>query len=386
MLLFLGALAPFYPQHAGAQREADLASPFSQFLPRSEVQGIRYVGREVCAKCHAQKNRTQSGTAMAHAMQSVSESPVLRSHASLTFKYGPFEYQISHQGESSLYQVSEGQEKIAEPVLYSFGQGHAGQTYILRHNGKLYESRLSFYTEIDGLDWTVGYAQNLPKTLEEAVGRAISADEARSCFSCHGTAALESNQLTLEKMVPGVGCEACHGPGARHVTAMQSGTDENLYIFNPKSLDPDTLSQEFCGACHRSASTVAEMPERTLMNNVRFQPYRLFTSKGHNPNDPHFACTACHDPHQDLQRGEAKYDAKCTVCHAIFSPGISLNPIAAVHPQGPPKAQGLAPKSCPVGRELCVSCHMPKIAVASAHFKFTDHRIRIVSKGQPYPY
>jgi hypothetical protein len=33
-----------------------------------------------------------------------------------------------------------------------------------------------------------------------------------------------------------------------------------------------------------------------------------------------------------------------------------------------------------------VSCHMPKIAVASAHFKFTDHRIRIVREGQPYPY
>jgi hypothetical protein len=24
--------------------------------------------------------------------------------------------------------------------------------------------------------------------------------------------------------------------------------------------------------------------------------------------------------------------------------------------------------------------------VASAHFKFTDHRIRVVREGQPYPY
>jgi hypothetical protein len=333
---------------------------------------------------------------MAHAMQSVPESPVLATHASLAFKYGRYEYEIIRQGESSFYQVSDGQEKIAEPILYSFGQGHAGQTYILRHKGKLYESRVSFYTEIDNLDWTIGYAQNPPKTLEEAVGRAISADEARSCFSCHGTAALEGNQLVLEKVVPGVGCEACHGPGERHVAAIQTGTDENLYIFNPKSLDPDTLSQEFCGACHRSASTVEEMPDRAAMNNVRFQPYRIFTSKGHDPNDSHFACTACHNPHQDLQRGEAKYDATCTVCHeparegTVSSPGKSRTPITEVESPGPRKAQGqgqgLAAKPCPVGRELCVSCHMPKIAVASAHFKFTDHRIRIVRKGQPYPY
>ena len=392
VLLFLGVIALFFAQNASAQRDADIASLFSQFRPRTEVQGIRYIGREVCAKCHARRNSTQSGTAMAHAMQSVSESPVLRSHASLAFKYGRYEYEIIRQGESSLYQVSDGREKIVEPILYSFGQGHAGQTYILRHRGKLYESRVSFYTEIDNLDWTIGYAQNLPKTLEEAIGRSISADEARSCFSCHGTAAIAGNQVVLEKVVPGVGCEACHGPGGRHVTSMQSGTDENLYIFNPKSLDPDTLSQEFCGACHRSASTVEEMPEHAAMNNVRFQPYRIFTSKGHDPNDPHLACTACHDPHQDLQRDEAKYDAKCTVCHepahegTVSSPGNSLNTVTEAESPGPRKAQGLAPRSCPVGRELCVSCHMPKIAVASAHFKFTDHRIRIVRKGQPYPY
>ncbi len=113
----------------------------------------------------------------------------------------------------------------------------------------------------------------------------------------------------------------------------------------------------------------------------------------HDPNDSHFACTACHDPHQDLQRGEAKYDAKCTVCHepahegTVSSPGKSRIPTEVESP-GPRKTQGqgLAPKSCPVGRELCVTCHMPKIAVASSHFKFTDHRIRIVREGQPYPY
>src|SRR4029077_14506187 len=123
---------------------------------------------------------------------------------------------------------------------------------------------------------------------------------------------------------------------------------------------------------------------------------RIFTSKGHDPNDSQFACTACHDPHQDLQRGEAKYDAKCTVCHepahegTVSPPGESRIPITEVESESPRKAQrqrqGLAAKSCPVGRELCVSCHMPKIAVASAAFKFTDHPIRIVREGQPYPY
>jgi hypothetical protein len=33
-----------------------------------------------------------------------------------------------------------------------------------------------------------------------------------------------------------------------------------------------------------------------------------------------------------------------------------------------------------------VSCHMPTVELPGAHFKFTDHRIRIVRPGQPYPY
>src|SRR5260370_3838390 len=109
------------------------------------------------------------------------------------------------------------------------------------------------------------------------------------------------------------------------------------------------------------------MPDRAAMNNVRFQPYRIFTSKGHDPNDSHFACTACHDPHQDLQRGEAKYDARCTVCHepahegTVSSPGRSRIPTTEVESLGPRQAQrqGLAATSWPVGPALYVSCHMP---------------------------
>ncbi len=90
---------------------------------------------------------------------------------------------------------------------------------------------------------------------------------------------------------------------------------EDLYIFNPKSLDPETLSQEFCGACHRGVDAVAMMPDLGGINNVRFQPYRLFNSRGHDPKDTHFACTACHDPHADLKQEDDIYDSKCTTYH-----------------------------------------------------------------------
>jgi hypothetical protein len=76
-----------------------------------------------------------------------------------------------------------------------------------------------------------------------------------------------------------------------------------MHIFNPKTLDAESLSQEFCGACHRGVDTVAMMPDLGGINNVRFQPYRLFNSRGHDPKDARLACTACHDPHVDLEQG-----------------------------------------------------------------------------------
>src|SRR5207302_4232819 len=175
--------------------------------------------------------------------------------------------------------------------------------------------------------------------------------------SCHGTGALVDKKLSLEHLMPGVSCEACHGPGATHVVAMRTGSGDGTYIFNPKNVDPDTLSQEFCGACHRSADTVGMMPDLGGISNVRFQPYRISLSRGHNSNDQHFACTACHDPHVELDHATASYDSKCTECHALITPRPS--PIATQ--KEALGRESATAKPCPVRSEDCVACHMPKV-------------------------
>jgi hypothetical protein len=166
---------------------------------------------------------------------------------------------------------------------------------------------------------------------------------------------------------------------------MGAGKKSGSYIFNPKVLDPDTLSQEFCGACHRSADTVGMMPDLGGINNVRFQPYRISLSRGHNSNDRHFACTACHDPHVELNHALASYDSKCTQCHARGAPHpASVANLKEIPGEQSPLSTDAKP--CPVGSVGCVTCHMPRVELPGTHFKFTDHRIRIARPGQPYPY
>jgi formate-dependent nitrite reductase cytochrome c552 subunit len=38
-----------------------------------------------------------------------------------------------------------------------------------------------------------------------------------------------------------------------------------------------------------------------------------------------------------------------------------------------------------VAKANCASCHMPKVNLPGGHMSFTDHEIRIVKPGEPYP-
>ena len=364
------------PCFAFGQVHTEKAIDFSKFRPRREMPGESFVGQEACASCHAERSRTQSHTAMRQALNVASESAVLRTHPRMSFRAGAYSYEIVSDGKQSSYRVTNGKETISEPILYAFGNAHVAQTYVYRRNGKLYEGRVSYYTAIDGLDWTIGDVLNPPPSLEEAAGRDISGDEARNCFSCHGTAAVVNTKLQLDRLIPGVTCEACHAPGGSHASIMLFTPGASVDIFNPKKLDAETLSQEFCGACHRGVDTVAMMPDLGGINNVRFQPYRLFNSRGHDSKDARLACTACHDPHVDLKHGDNSYDSNCTTCHAT----------RGARPASLEKNVETTGKPCPVASERCVSCHMPKVELPGAHFKFTDHRIRIARQGEAYPY
>jgi hypothetical protein len=308
---------------------------------------------------------------MAHSLEMPARCEVLLKHAKLTFSKSPYSYQITSKGGQSTYTVTDGVTTISEPIVYCFGQGVTGQTYLLRHNGEIYESRVSYYQKPQNLDFTVGQIGLFPTSVEDAVGRPVGLDEAKRCFSCHSAGAVSNSQLQFDGLVPGVSCEACHGPGEKHVAAVRSKNFKDLQIFNPATLSAHELSQEFCGACHTSFDMAMVLPEVGGINNIRFQPYRIFNSPGHNKIDSRVSCVACHNPHDKLKQEASFYDSKCFACH-LSSPKEAKTTMRA------------AP-ACPVSTKQCVTCHMPKVELPGMHFRFTDHWIRIVSSGDPVP-
>jgi hypothetical protein len=341
--------------------------------PTRTPAGTVFVGEQVCAECHQSKVASQMQSSMGMAMESVKDSKVLISNSKMGFRIGKYAYEITRQGEHSSYTVTDGKETISLPIVYAFGQGKAGQTYVLQYEGDFYESQVSFYNEITGLDLTIGASRTVPQSLIQAVGRKLSKNETLNCFNCHSTGAVIGNQLQLNKLTHGIRCETCHGPGGDHAAAGKAGQPNSRLIFNPARLSGDELTQDFCASCHRGSLDLMEL-KRMGISNVRFQPYRIFQSKCYS-DDKRISCTACHNPHEPIIQDAAYYDAKCLSCHAA---GGKAKP-----PAVKANVADMAP-ACRVETKDCASCHMPRTEMPGSHFKFRDHYIRIARPKEPY--
>ena len=343
---------------------------FSTWRPNSETRGIRYVGNKACADCHAEQAK-QLNTPMAQALEVAPDCRIVNARGKLTFRNGPYTYNIAREGGSIVYSISDGKDTITKPILYCFGQGHVGQTFVFRHNDMFYETRVSYFEKLHALDFTIGHRSTVPTSLEDALGRAIAGEEPQQCFGCHSTGAVSGVELKLDQLKPGIGCEACHGPGEKHLVAMKAKKMDEPEIFNPRALGGSELSQSFCGTCHTSFEQAMLQPGQSGINNIRFQPYRMFNSRGHNTNDPRISCLACHNPHEHLQKDTAYYDQKCLACHLTTSKET--------------KTERRSAPACPVSTNKCATCHMPKVELTGMHAQFTDHWIRIAKPNEPAP-
>ncbi|MGB6744066.1 MAG: multiheme c-type cytochrome [Terracidiphilus sp.] len=320
----------------------------------------------VCRDCHWQAT-SQPSTTMGHALETVKDSEVLATHQRLTTVQAGYTYRIVRDGDQSIYSVSNGAETISMPILWAVGASFSiGQTYILEKDGQWYESRVSWFRELQGLGPTLGNQNYVPVNLADAAGRPISPDEKLLCMGCHSTDAVSGRKLTLQSLVPGVQCAHCHANLDAHVSAEEGlplpAGESHGQSFQLKNTSAQEVA-DFCGNCHRTWAEIAAQGKPGI-GNIRFQPYRLTESKCFDPYDKRISCLACHDPHKEVDSVAADYTAKCLACHGGAKPGA---------------------RSCRVSQSNCVSCHMPKLELPGAHYRFTDHRIRVVKPGEPYP-
>jgi hypothetical protein len=335
-----------------------------------------YVGDTTCASCHPTISASQKNTSMRRTTVHAEDADLLHSNPLLNFSFGPYRYEIKTSDKTATYSVTDGKQTQTGKLLWTFGTGRVGQSYIFKKDDeKLYEARVTYFHSLKALDFTPDRALKSAASIDEAMDRPVDEAEVSRCLACHTTASAVEGKPDQKNLIPGVTCEACHGPAARHVSAMKVAKATGdldvgaLAIFNPAHLSP-TDSVDFCGACHSTWWDVKLSGIRGV-SNVKAQPYRLESSKCWGKGDARLTCIACHDPHVEVTSDPAQYDKVCFSCH-LKTAGAKTT----AEMPGPP---------CHVGTKDCVTCHMPKVFVPEMHYDFPDHRIRIVRAGEAYP-
>ena len=312
-----------------------------------------------CARCHTAETAAFAQSTMTHALESAQDGAILRANPKMAVTRDGYTWEITRAGDETFYTVTDGNTTFRTQLGWAFGQGAAGQTYLFERDGYWYESLVSYYSALHGLDLTMGAQIAAVHNVKEAAGRLLAGADARDCFACHATGTAKGSQFTLAAMTAGVQCERCHGTSQAHVQSMSP-------MRKLGSLSTEQMS-DFCGECHRSWSEIAAKGPRGVLN-VRFQPYRLTLSKCYDAEDRRIRCTACHNPHRGLETSARAYDSKCLACHSSAG-----------------GASGARVRNCRVAKQDCVTCHMPAVDLPGAHKKFTDHRIRIAKAGEKYP-
>ena len=307
---------------------------------------------------------------MARTLVAAEDSAVLSKHLHQQYRSGDYTYTLSRErGHATMQVMGDGQKRTAN-LQWAFGSGEVGQSYLWKEaDGGYREARFNYFATLDGFAATPGRLHGAPASIDMALGRRVEPFEARTCFACHTTAISAAPSPSAKSFVPGVTCEACHGPGAQHVAAMQSGESGDPRIVNPAHMRPDE-SVDFCGACH-SAPWDVRMMGAVGLQTVRFPAYRLEKSRcWGTAGDPRVTCFACHDPHKPLEQQAAAYDSACLKCHTVRGHAVD-----AQHPGA----------ACTVASTRCATCHMQKFQLPEMHAKFTDHWIRIVREGEAFP-
>ncbi len=385
-----------------------------------------YAGGQVCWECHAAQAERWKGSHHALAMQMATEATVLGDFAGAQLEHFGVATTFFRDGDRFMVRTDGPDGALHEyPIAYTFGVYPLQQYLIAFADGRLqalgstWDSRPK---EQGGQRWFHLYpGQKLPPGDRlHWTGRDQTWNY--QCADCHSTNLQKNYNLAANTYATSwtdidVSCEACHGPGSRHVAwakahaeggSYPSGTDASrMGLTNwlkPTDngrweMNPETgiarrteklvsTELETCAACHSRRKVIAKSPVPGEPYLDAYLPALLEPGLDHADGQidgevyeygsflqsrMHAAgvtCSNCHDPHSAKLLAEG--NALCAQCHlpARFD--------AREHHHHEPGSAGAQ----------CVNCHMPTKTYMVVDVR-RDHSIRVprpdlsVSLGTP---
>jgi tetratricopeptide (TPR) repeat protein len=352
-----------------------------------------YVGGAKCTRCHEDEARLWRGSQHALAMQEATEETVLGDFGDVRFRHAGEEVLFSRK-KGGFFVRAEGPDghPAEYPVPFTFGVFPL-QQYLIPLPGGRYQA---FSVAWDSRPRKEGGQRWFHLYPGERIGpddvlhwTKLSQNWNTQCAECHSTNLRKNYRWPEDRFATtwsdiDVSCEACHGPGSRHVAWAQAAEargrkpegdpglqvrfterrsrhwtmDLERGIARPVSAPAFRTEVETCARCHARRGVLTEdwRPGRFLADTHRpaLLDEGLYYADGQMEEEVYnwgsflqsrmyaagITCADCHDAHSGKVRVSA--DDVCSSCH---QPERFATPKHHFHR---PRSKGAS----------CVACHM----------------------------
>jgi hypothetical protein len=383
-LVWRAARHPSEPA-SSPDRWSTFTSPY-----RNVVPGVRYVGDDACAQCHAKEASSFRQHPMGRSLAPLADTARLEQdgpEAHNPFQALGFRFQVIRRDGRRFHQVSlhDSQGRVLvrqeQEVQFVIGSGTRTYSYLIDHQGYLLESPITWFSHARIWDLSPGFDQSY------LAGRPVR----QACLFCHcnqteHVAGTDNGYRPPIFKGYAIGCERCHGPGELHVKRQQEGgaKGDDDTIVNPSRLEP-VLREAVRQQCHLEGSdrvlrrgkqpfdfrpglplhqflsVFLSSTELGVQPQFVGQVEQMYASRCYQASAGKLGCISCHDPHAVPAAAErvSFFRSRCLRCHHEESCGL------------PPATRRQTDKE-----DSCIRCHMARRGTHDIpHTITTDHRI-----------
>ncbi len=372
----------------------------------------KYIGSDACLSCHTVEATEWRQSQHHAAMAEASEQTVLGNFNDAKFTYAGITSKFFKR-DGKFYARTDGPDgKLADyQIKYTYGVYPLQQYLVEFPDGRLQPLSIAWDARARkdrGQRWFHLYPKERITHDDELHWTRAAQNWNFTCADCHSTELRKNydpaaNRFQTHWSEINVGCEACHGPGSRHLAwaeakkagksaaaddtmGLSARLDErrdvtwalNTATGNPARSRPRAAEREIevCAQCHSRRSQIADGYEAGKPFLDYYRPALLTSPLYHVDGQQRdevynwgsflqskmFAsgvtCSDCHNPHSGKLRAEGS--AICASCH------LPVKYDTAQHHHHKPGSAGAA----------CTACHMPTttyMVVDPRH----DHSMRV---------
>ncbi len=370
--------------------------------PASAEDAPRFVGAQACAECHAAETNAWKRSHHAQAMQPALPATVLGDFSNATLEHFGMTARFFRDDDRFMVRIDGPDHMLHDyPIAYTFGVYPLQQYLIVLSGGRYQVLGIAWDSrpkDQGGQRWYYLYPDQPLHAGDRLHWTGRDQTWNYQCAACHSTDLqknfdVATNTYATKFSDVNVACEACHGPGSRHITWAKTGTgdphkglvvwltaaDRGKWEMNPQTgiahrtelASPAELNA--CGGCHARRSVIASGATAFL---DAYLPALLEPGQYHADGQidgevfeygsfvqsrmfhAGVTCTNCHEPHTARLREQG--NSLCAQCHMPQKFDIAQH---HHHKQDSPGAQ-------------CVNCHMPTKTYMGVDLR-RDHSFRV---------